>query len=711
MDVVVTDEMSSARPEEQSAMTTEENDGPALLLGPMLRYVGETEATIWVETDRECQVEVLGRRVPTFEVAGHHYGLVVLEGLTPGSEQEYGVALDGTVCWPPRDNDFPPSVLRTLAEDRPARLAFGSCRVAEIAQQNLDRPARRERARRQRAEGGYAPAETRAAPAETGQAGNEGTDALVAFASMLSGSTPNHGARNHGARDRWPDVLLMIGDQVYADEPGPATRSFIAAHRAGQPDSGASPGEVADFEEYCALYREAWSDPAVRWLLSVVPTAMIFDDHDVHDDWNISASWRRDYTAKPWWGTRIEAAFQSYWVYQHLGNLSPAELATDKTWGKVRRQGDAAPVLAELARRADRREPGVRWSFARTFTAATAAGTGDTAGNPPADTDGNAFDHPARNTTANTAGGTTANTTGGTTADTTGGTIANITGGVIANTTGGKIRVAMLDSRSRRVVEGTRLMADDAEWRWLTESLTGDWAHVVIATSVPPLLPRGIHTLEAWTERVCAGAWGRRAVGLGERLRRRFDLEHWPSFGASFGRLEALLAALGDGRLSPRGAPPATVTIISGDVHHSYLTAVDLNQSAATRADANSATRGDASDETGGNTNSATRREADRPSTVYQAVCSPFHQAMPPSMRGAQGLASTKASGLVGTAVASRAGARVPKLSWHITDGPWFDNMLATLTYAGRKAIIRFDRAVTDQDGPRLTPVLETDLS
>ena len=124
-------------------MTTGESDGPALVLGPMLRYVGETEATIWVETDRECQVEILGHAAPTFEVAGHHYGLVVLEGLAPGSEQEYQVALDGTVCWPQPDSDFPPSVLRTLSPDRPARLAFGSCRVAEIAPANLDRPARR----------------------------------------------------------------------------------------------------------------------------------------------------------------------------------------------------------------------------------------------------------------------------------------------------------------------------------------------------------------------------------------------------------------------------------------------------------------------------------------------------------------------------------------------------------------------------------------
>ena len=72
-----------------------------------------------------------------------------------------------------------------------------------------------------------------------------------------------------------------------------------------------------------------------------------------------------------------------------------------------------------------------------------------------------------------------------------------------------------------------------------------------IATSVPPLLPRGIHTLEAWTERVCGGAWGRRAARFGERLRQAFDLEHWPAFGESFTRLEQLLAGLATGQLQP----------------------------------------------------------------------------------------------------------------------------------------------------------------
>ena len=37
-----------------------------LILGPIVRYVGTTEATVWVETDGRCEVEVLGRRAVTF---------------------------------------------------------------------------------------------------------------------------------------------------------------------------------------------------------------------------------------------------------------------------------------------------------------------------------------------------------------------------------------------------------------------------------------------------------------------------------------------------------------------------------------------------------------------------------------------------------------------------------------------------------------------
>src|SRR4029450_7292104 len=59
---------------------------PKLFLGPLLRYVGETQATVWVETDAAPRVEVLvapagpgpaatpaRAAAPTFQVERHHY--------------------------------------------------------------------------------------------------------------------------------------------------------------------------------------------------------------------------------------------------------------------------------------------------------------------------------------------------------------------------------------------------------------------------------------------------------------------------------------------------------------------------------------------------------------------------------------------------------------------------------------------------------------
>ncbi|MDQ3850319.1 MAG: alkaline phosphatase family protein, partial [Actinomycetota bacterium] len=63
-----------------------------LVLGPLLRHVGERDATVWVETDRPATVEVCGARERTFEVEGHHYALVCIHGLEPGSPRPYAVS-------------------------------------------------------------------------------------------------------------------------------------------------------------------------------------------------------------------------------------------------------------------------------------------------------------------------------------------------------------------------------------------------------------------------------------------------------------------------------------------------------------------------------------------------------------------------------------------------------------------------------------------
>ena len=97
-----------------------------------------------------------------------------------------------------------------------------------------------------------------------------------------------------------------------------------------------------------------------------------------------------------------------------------------------------------------------------------------------------------------------------------------------------------VDSRAGRVLEpGERSIVDEEEWDWIVEHAGGDFDHLLIATTVPFLLSPGFHHLEAWSERVCDGAWGGLAARAAEKLRRAVDFDHWASFGRSFGRMRA----------------------------------------------------------------------------------------------------------------------------------------------------------------------------
>jgi phosphodiesterase/alkaline phosphatase D-like protein len=541
---------------------------PSLVVGPLLRYVGETQATIWVETDADCEVEVRGHRARTFRIAGHHYAIVILEGLTPGTVHPYEVRLDGERRWP--EPGFPESVIRPPAPGREFRLAFGSCRVSAPHQ----------------------PPYTLGCD-ESGE--GLGVDALDALAVRLR-STPG---------PEWPDLLLLLGDQVYADEVSPAVAEFIRRRRGVEEPSG----QVADFEEYTQLYREAWTDPQLRWLFSTLPTAMIFDDHDLHDDWNTSETWVRQMAALPWWEERVVGAFMSYWIYQHLGNLSPRELAEDELFRRVTSTDDGTDLLREFAADACHKTDGTMWSYARTL---------------------------------------------------------------------GRSRLVVIDSRAGRVLKGDRRsMLDEAEWQWLERQATGGVDHLLLATSVPLFLAPALHHMEAWNEAVCAGAWGRRVAPLGERIRQDFDLEHWAAFEESFARLARAIREVASGS---RGSPPATVGVLSGDVHHSYLTH-------AWPADG-----------------------ADVSSLIYQAVCSPFRHPLPVTQQRVIKAALTRPMTTAARALARVVRAPAPELDWRFVEPPSFENSIATLTLAGRSAQLTIEKTLPDWRDPTLVPVLERQL-
>ena len=298
----------------------------------MLRYVGETEATVWVETDGPCEVAVNEASTRTFHVEGHHYALVELEGLEPGSQTEYEVRLDGRRVWPEEGSSFAPSVIRTFAGDRELKVVFGSCRVS-------------------------LPHEPPYVLHHWEDERAQGIDALRTMAlEMLDGDPAE-----------WPHVVLMLGDQVYADDLSPAMRELCSSRGDGSRGArdGAPSDELADFDEYAAAYREAWGEPVLRWLFSTVSTSMIFDDHEVHDEWKISQAWLDEMREHPWYDRRISGGLMAYWLYQHIGNLSFEELRDHDLLDRVRAADDAGPLLREHMRGADRQAGHSRWSFAR----------------------------------------------------------------------------------------------------------------------------------------------------------------------------------------------------------------------------------------------------------------------------------------------------------------------------------------------------------
>ncbi len=536
-----------------------------LVLGPMLRHIDETSATIWVETRADCRVSVRadGREwhAQSFTVHGHRYALVEVDGLEPGTVREYEVDIDGVPVWPEPGSRYPASVIATLSPGRSLRLAYGSCRTS----------------------------------VSHDSAGNRahGVDSLRTFALALA----------EGSVVR-PDLLLFLGDQVYADSTTEEMQKFIRSRR----DIREEPGEeLKDFEEYAHLYQLAWSDEANRWLLSTVPTAMIFDDHDIRDDWNASLDWRRKMEATTWWHGRIVAGLSSYWVYQHLGNLSPGDRAADELWRRIRGHEGPGPLdlsdaLDEFAERCDEDRDRYRWSYSRDLD---------------------------------------------------------------------DVRLIVVDSRMARDLTPTRRgMLSAQELAWFDDRMRGGFRHVLVASSLPFLLPMGLHHVEAWDEALAQGTWGRVGGWVGEKLRQAVDLEHWAAFQNTFQAVARIATEVADGQ---RGPAPLTVTFLSGDVHYSYLAEVERHDG----------------------------------SRILQAVCSPVRNPLPRFLRWFAVAMSHGVAAPVGAAVARSVKVPDPPFRWKAVKGPWFDNNLAILQDTPGGLELIWSTGVVDRGDDEQRPRLE----
>ena len=134
--------------------------------------------------------------------------------------------------------------------------------------------------------------------------------------------------------DEWPDILLLLGDQVYADDPSdeilarlretnrrarprgrrrdPGLRGVHVAVPRGVDDAGGALAAVDRADRRCCSTTTTCATTGTRRCRGAARSP-----------------------PQPWWRDRVVGAYASYWVYQHLGNLSPEQLDADDVYAQM----------------------------------------------------------------------------------------------------------------------------------------------------------------------------------------------------------------------------------------------------------------------------------------------------------------------------------------------------------------------------------------
>ena len=440
----------------------------------MLRYVDETSATVWVRTADAARVTVerAGRSwsAATVAVHGSHYALVVLDGLLPGSDDTYAVRVDDVPVWP--RPGMPPSRIRTLA---PGPLA--ALRVRHLPHDGV-----------------------RTTPRATGRTAST----RCAPWPWRCATTP---------RSRWPDVLLLLGDQVYADTtPHAELEEFMAARRSLDEPPGL---EIKDFVEYAELYRLAWSEDGD-------PLGAV--DRALGDD-----------LRRPRHPRRLE----------HLVVLATRDPHDDVVAGAHRlRAGRRTGCTSTWAtsRRPSWREEEV-W---RRVVEHAASGATDEL-----DLDG-----------------------GTSTRSPPGPTPSPSTYRLELHPCARRLRAGRhrLPGRPRAAARTAARCSTPTSCAGSTACCAAGCGTCSSAPRCRSSCPPGLHDFEAMDEAHGPGRLrARRVARAAEKLRRSIDLEHWAAFNEGFDELFELVMQVARGE---RGPAPQTITFLSGDVHNSYLAEV-----------------------------------------------------------------------------------------------------------------------------------------
>ncbi len=315
-----------------------------IVCGPIVRATSRDRTSLWVELSGSAAVMAVlhqhhpaprrgtrgttheSRPTRTVQVMGRFYALMVVTGLRPATLYRYEihVAVGGDSV--PRDArafrrlkserldlasrayQLGPTVRTYPNRASDSRFAFGSCRCFEGG-----------------IKGGT----------------NFGDDVFEQYATYLGTIAPDR-------ITKWPTLMLLLGDQIYADN---GTKSVVAtmkqkgrmppkletlkarhdhleeakayARQHGIPletTAGNGGFHLVEYLDFADLYTAAWTAGDVPRLLANIPTYMIADDHEVTDDWNITGGWVDDADASADWHDVIIRGMMANWIYQAWGN-------------------------------------------------------------------------------------------------------------------------------------------------------------------------------------------------------------------------------------------------------------------------------------------------------------------------------------------------------------------------------------------------------
>lgn len=287
-------------------------------IGPLVRSIHPDAVAIWSEWSQPCEVvlivtpinsqqEACSTCTRTVNVGGRYFALSRVSGLQPATWYNY--TLRNSASSPGRESELL-QCFRTLDvpdAKNPLRLAYGSCRKLSDMQ----------------------------------------PDAFSAFGSWL--------LHHQDERESlWPRFLLMIGDQIYADE-------YVE-----KPGKGRF-ARVQSFEDFARIYTETWtSDDGIRQVFAALPTYMIFDDHEITNAWNLWPAWRARALAHGIEQTLVDGLV-AYWVYQGWGNIG-LQSADEHVLLNLMRQGeqsgeDMLEALREQVRKSVYEETSIRWHY------------------------------------------------------------------------------------------------------------------------------------------------------------------------------------------------------------------------------------------------------------------------------------------------------------------------------------------------------------